>query len=63
VLALAQGAGVCWKVASQVIDDYHGGVVDCGVESVKRKARPGLRIGLTNEHETFLLWLRFDDLF
>ena len=63
VLALAQRAGICWKVASWVIDEYHGGIMDCGVESVKWKARPCSTIGLTNEHESFLLWIRFDDPF
>ena len=63
VLALAKRAGVCWKVASRIVDEYHGGVADCCEENVKKKSRPGSRIGLTSEHETFLLWLRFEDPF
>ena len=63
VLVLAQRAGVCWKVASRIIDEYYGGVVGSCVETVKKKSLSGLRIGLTSQHETFLLWLRFEDPF
>ena len=63
VLALSQRAGVCWKVSCCIIDEYHGGGVDFCVEKVKKKSRSGLRIGLTSQHESFLLWLRFEDAF
>ena len=63
VLALSKRAGVCWKVARRIIDEYHVGVAGCCVEKAKKESRPGTRIGLTNEHETFLLWLRFEDPF
>ena len=63
VLALSQRAGVCWKVSCCIIDEYHGGGVDFCVEKVKKKSRSGLRIGLTSQHESFLLWLHFEDAF
>ena len=55
VLMLSKRDAVCWKVARRIIYEYHGGVVDCCDEKAKKKLRPGSRIGLTSEHETFLL--------
>lgn len=60
VLALSKRASVCWKVSRHMIDEYHGGVVDCCHEKAKKKSRPGSRIGLTSEYENFLLWLCFE---